>query len=43
MAKRPQPQRFAPPQVAAPIAHEEPTYEDDQLAIPAFLRRQAHG
>jgi cell division protein FtsZ len=25
-----------------PIAEEE-TYEDDQLAIPAFLRRQAHG
>lgn len=22
---------------------EEETYEDDQLAIPAFLRRQAHG
>ncbi len=43
MAKRPQPQRFAPPPAAAPIAQEEPTYEDDQLAIPAFLRRQAHG
>jgi cell division protein FtsZ len=33
-AARPQPQAEAP--VAA-----EPTYEDDQLAIPAFLRRQA--
>jgi cell division protein FtsZ len=41
IAKRPQPQRYAPP--PAPVAQEEPTYEDDQLAIPAFLRRQAHG
>ncbi len=45
MAKRPQPQRYAPPpaHVPQPVAHEEATYEDDQLAIPAFLRRQAHG
>jgi cell division protein FtsZ len=42
-AARPQPQRFAPPPAAAPVVQEEATYEDDQLAIPAFLRRQAHG
>ncbi len=41
MAAKPQPQRFAPP--PAPAAQEEPSYEDDQLAIPAFLRRQANG
>jgi cell division protein FtsZ len=41
MAKRPQPQRYPPP--PAPVVQEEPSYEDDQLAIPAFLRRQAHG
>ena len=33
-ATRPQPQ-------PDPHAHVEPAYEDDQLAIPAFLRRQA--
>ncbi len=33
-AARPQPQAEAP-------VHAEPAYEDDQLAIPAFLRRQA--
>jgi cell division protein FtsZ len=45
MAKRPQPQRYAPPpaHTPPPVAQEEATYEDDQLAIPAFLRRQAHG
>jgi cell division protein FtsZ len=43
MTQRPQPQRFAPPPAPAPIAQEEPSYEDDQLAIPAFLRRQANG
>jgi cell division protein FtsZ len=43
MAQRPQPQRFAPPAAPQPVAQEEPTYEDDQLAIPAFLRRQANG
>ena len=42
MAAKPQPQRFAPPVAPAPV-QEEATYEDDQLAIPAFLRRQAHG
>ena len=42
MAAKPQPQRFAPPAASAPVP-EESTYEDDQLAIPAFLRRQAHG
>ncbi len=40
MANKPQPQRYAPP--PAP-ATEEQSYEDDQLAIPAFLRRQANG
>jgi cell division protein FtsZ len=45
MVKRPQPQRYAPPpaHTPPPVAQEEATYEDDQLAIPAFLRRQAHG
>jgi cell division protein FtsZ len=45
MVKRPQPQRYAPPAAHTPPApvQEEATYEDDQLAIPAFLRRQAHG
>jgi cell division protein FtsZ len=43
MAARAQPQRFAPPPAPAPVVQEESTYEDDQLAIPAFLRRQAHG
>ena len=33
----------AAPQPAEPTAVDESTYEDDQLAIPAFLRRQAHG
>jgi cell division protein FtsZ len=41
MAPKAQPQRFSPPPVAAP--QPEATYEDDQLAIPAFLRRQANG
>ncbi len=41
--QRAQPQRFAPPPAAAPVVQEEATYEDDQLAIPAFLRRQANG
>ena len=36
-----QPQRYAPPP-PAPV-QEEQSYEDDQLAIPAFLRRQANG
>jgi cell division protein FtsZ len=31
-----------PPPPPQPVA-EEQSYEDDQLAIPAFLRRQAHG
>jgi cell division protein FtsZ len=43
MAARPQPQRFSPPPAPAPVQEDESTYEDDQLAIPAFLRRQAHG
>jgi cell division protein FtsZ len=43
IAQRPQPQRFAPPVAPAPVVQEEPVYEDDQLAIPAFLRRQANG
>jgi cell division protein FtsZ len=44
MAAKPQPQRFAPPAPQpAPSAVEEQSFEDDQLAIPAFLRRQAHG
>jgi cell division protein FtsZ len=43
MAAKTQPQRFAPPPTPAPIAQEEQSYEDDQLAIPAFLRRQANG
>jgi cell division protein FtsZ len=43
IAQRPQPQRFAPPAAPAPVAQEEQSYEDDQLAIPAFLRRQANG
>jgi cell division protein FtsZ len=44
MAAKPQPQRFAPPPAApTPEVEPEATYEDDQLAIPAFLRRQAHG
>jgi cell division protein FtsZ len=43
MAQRAQPQRFAPPAAPAPVVQEEQTYEDDQLAIPAFLRRQANG
>jgi cell division protein FtsZ len=42
-AKPAQQQRFAPPAPAVAPAQEEPGYEDDQLAIPAFLRRQAHG
>jgi cell division protein FtsZ len=42
MTARVQPQRFAPP-APQPVAQEEQGYEDDQLAIPAFLRRQAHG
>jgi cell division protein FtsZ len=41
MAPRPV-ARVAAPQPAPQPAAEE-TYEDDQLAIPAFLRRQAHG
>ena len=41
MAHAPQPQRYAPPP-PAPV-QEEQSYEDDQLAIPAFLRRQANG
>jgi cell division protein FtsZ len=43
IAQRAQPQRFAPPAAPQPVAQEEQTYEDDQLAIPAFLRRQANG
>ena len=43
MAAKPQPQRYAPPPAPAPVAHDEQAYEDDQLAIPAFLRRQANG
>ncbi len=43
MAAKTQPQRYAPPAAPAPAAHEEQSYEDDQLAIPAFLRRQANG
>jgi cell division protein FtsZ len=43
IAQRAQPQRFAPPAAPAPVVQEEQTYEDDQLAIPAFLRRQANG
>jgi cell division protein FtsZ len=45
MVKRPQPQRYAPPPAHTTTAQvqEEATYEDDQLAIPAFLRRQANG
>ncbi len=47
---QPAPQRRAEPKMQAqpaPVAHEAPaplqeaTYDDDQLAIPAFLRRQA--
>ena len=41
MAQRPAAQSRMMPQEPAPQA--EATYEDDQLAIPAFLRRQAHG
>ncbi len=36
-------QRQAPPPPAETYVAEEKTYEDDQLAIPAFLRRQANG
>jgi cell division protein FtsZ len=43
MAPKAQPQRFAPPPAPAAAAQEEQNFEDDQLAIPAFLRRQAHG
>ena len=43
MAAKTQPQRYAPPPAPAPVAQEEQSYEDDQLAIPAFLRRQANG
>ncbi len=45
IAQRAQPQRFAPPAAPAPqpVVQEEASYEDDQLAIPAFLRRQANG
>jgi cell division protein FtsZ len=43
MAPKAQPQRFAPPPAATPTAEEDHSLEDDQLAIPAFLRRQAHG
>jgi cell division protein FtsZ len=43
IAAKPQPQRFAPPPSTAPAVAEDATLEDDQLAIPAFLRRQAHG
>jgi cell division protein FtsZ len=43
MAAKSQPQRFAPPVAPAPAVQEENAFEDDQLAIPAFLRRQAHG
>jgi cell division protein FtsZ len=43
MAAKTQPQRFAPPSQPAPAAQEEQNFEDDQLAIPAFLRRQANG
>ena len=41
MPAKPQPQRYAPP--PPPVAQEEQSYEDDQLAIPAFLRRQSNG
>ena len=41
IAHTPQPQRYAPPP-PAPVQDEQ-SYEDDQLAIPAFLRRQANG
>jgi cell division protein FtsZ len=43
MAAKPQPQRFSPPPAPAAVQEDESTFEDDQLAIPAFLRRQAHG
>jgi cell division protein FtsZ len=33
----------APAPQPEPQAPAEANYEDDQLAIPAFLRRQAHG
>jgi cell division protein FtsZ len=41
---QPQAQRTAAPrqQAPEPQAYVEPAYEDDQLAIPAFLRRQAN-
>jgi cell division protein FtsZ len=41
MAARTAPRAAAPAPAPQPVAEE--TYEDDQLAIPAFLRRQAHG
>ncbi len=40
-ARAPAP-RPAPQPAPEPVAEEE-VYDDDQLAIPAFLRRQAHG
>ena len=45
MNVQPEAQRRAPaPQPAEePVAQAQTSYEDDQLAIPAFLRRQAHG
>jgi cell division protein FtsZ len=42
MAARTAPRVSAPAPQPQPAAVEE-SYEDDQLAIPAFLRRQAHG